>query len=229
MTAPQRRGPRHLTVQGWQFLVLSVMGVVVLIAGITVAVLLNRTDAVSGELIGKIQPSRVAAYQMQAALRDQETAVRGYVIAADPRFLEPYFAGRRTEQQASAELRQLEQDRPDLLDDLDAIHADAQRTLAAGHTDAGVVIGGGLLGLEAANALRSFGVTAHVVEMAPRLMAQQLDEAGGALLGRMVTELGITVHSGVGTESIKPAGRSSRKRLMRDGSGPSARSCTITG
>ena len=39
------------------------------------------------------------------------------------------------------------------LDDLDAIHADAQRTLAAGHTDAGVVIGGGLLGLEAANAL----------------------------------------------------------------------------
>ena len=121
MTDPQRRGPRHLTVQGWQFLVLSVMGVVVLIAGITVAVLLNRTDAVSGELIGKIQPSRVAAYQMQAALRDQETAVRGYVIAADPRFLEPYFAGRRTEQQASAELRQLEQDRPDLLDDLDAI------------------------------------------------------------------------------------------------------------
>ncbi|MDY6997524.1 MAG: CHASE3 domain-containing protein [Actinomycetota bacterium] len=97
------------------------MGVVVLIGGITVAVLLNRTDAVSGELIGKIQPSRVAAYQLQAALRDQETAVRGYVIAADPRFLEPYFEGRRTEQQASVEIRLLEQDRPDLLDDLDAI------------------------------------------------------------------------------------------------------------
>ena len=64
----------------------------------------------------------------------------------------------------------------------------------------GVVIGGGLLGLEAANALRTFGLHAHVVEMAPRLMAQQLDEAGGALLGRMVSDLGIDVHVGVGTD-----------------------------
>ena len=56
------------------------------------------------------------------------------------------------------------------------------------------MIGGGLLGLEAANALRSFGLRTHVVEMAPRLMAQQLDEAGGALLGRMIGELGIAVH-----------------------------------
>ena len=43
----------------------------------------DRTDAVSRELIDDIQPARVAAYQLQAALRDQETAVRGYVIAAD--------------------------------------------------------------------------------------------------------------------------------------------------
>ena len=64
-----------------------------------------------------------------------------------------------------------------------------------------MVIGGGLLGLEAANALRTFGLHAHVVEMAPRLMAQQLDEAGGALLGRMITDLGIAVHVGVGTEA----------------------------
>ncbi|MBX7447740.1 nitrite reductase large subunit NirB [Mycolicibacterium sp. 3033] len=102
------------------------------------------------------------------------------------------------------------------LDDLDAIHADAQRTLASGHTDAGVVIGGGLLGLEAANALRSFGVTAHVVEMAPRLMAQQLDEAGGALLGRMIGDLGIAVHTGVSTESIAPAQRNRPLRRSAD-------------
>ena len=49
-------------------------------------------------------------------------------------------------------------------------------------TGAGVVIGGGLLGLEAANALRQFGLQTHVVEMMPRLMAQQIDEGGGALL-----------------------------------------------
>ena len=93
------------------------------------------------------------------------------------------------------------------LDDLDAIRADAERAQRATQTPVGVVIGGGLLGLEAANALRSFGLHAHVVEMAPRLMAQQLDEAGGALLSRMIGDLGITVHTGVGTEAIQPAQR----------------------
>lgn len=86
------------------------------------------------------------------------------------------------------------------LDDLDAIRADAVR---AGDGAAGVVIGGGLLGLEAANALRQFGMTPHVVERSPRLMAQQLDEAGGALLNRMVGELGIVVHVDVGTDAIE--------------------------
>jgi len=101
------------------------------------------------------------------------------------------------------------------LDDLDAIRTSAQRTAAAG-APVGVVIGGGLLGLEAANALRSFGLHAHVVEMAPRLMAQQLDEAGGALLGRMIGDLGITVHTGVGTASIAPAQRNRPVRGSAD-------------
>ena len=89
------------------------------------------------------------------------------------------------------------------LDDLDAIRADAQRTLHDGHTDSGVVVGGGLLGLEAANALRQFGLRTHVIEMMPRLMAQQVDEAGGALLGKMIAELGIAVHAGTATDSIE--------------------------
>ncbi|BBW99229.1 nitrite reductase large subunit [Mycolicibacterium moriokaense] len=101
------------------------------------------------------------------------------------------------------------------LDDLDAIRASAQRAVDGG-TPVGVVIGGGLLGLEAANALRSFGLQAHVVEMAPRLMAQQLDEAGGALLGRMIGDLGITVHTGVGTENIAPAQRNRPVRRSAD-------------
>ncbi|WP_458318758.1 nitrite reductase large subunit NirB [Mycolicibacterium brisbanense] len=87
------------------------------------------------------------------------------------------------------------------LDDLDAIRAAAQR--AADNGLAGVVIGGGLLGLEAANALRQFGLPAHIVERASRLMNQQLDEAGGALLVRMVGELGIAVHIDVGTDAIE--------------------------
>jgi nitrite reductase (NADH) large subunit len=66
----------------------------------------------------------------------------------------------------------------------------------------GVVIGGGLLGLEAANALRLLGLAPHVVELAPHLMAVQVDEGGGALLGRLVTDLGVTVHCGSATVRV---------------------------
>ena len=86
------------------------------------------------------------------------------------------------------------------LDDLDAIRKDATR---AGHGAIGVVVGGGLLGLEAANALRQFGVTPHVVERSSHLMSRQLDEAGGALLNRMIGSLGIVVHLQAGTVSVE--------------------------
>jgi nitrite reductase (NADH) large subunit len=100
------------------------------------------------------------------------------------------------------------------LDDLDAIRADAIR---AGDGVAGVVVGGGLLGLEAANALRQFGLTPHIIERSPRLMSQQLDEAGGALLTRMVGALGITVHLNAETDSIESADDGVRVNLA-DGS-----------
>jgi nitrite reductase (NADH) large subunit len=105
------------------------------------------------------------------------------------------------------------------LDDLDGIRAGAERL--RGHDSAGVVIGGGLLGLEAANALRQFGLQTHVVEMMPRLMAQQIDEGGGALLAGIVTDLGISVHVGTGTESIeaveRPDGSASARVRLTDG------------
>ncbi|MEV4759831.1 nitrite reductase large subunit NirB [Micromonospora sp. NPDC049559] len=83
------------------------------------------------------------------------------------------------------------------LDDLAAI-----RDYAAGRRG-GAVIGGGLLGLEAANALRLLGLDTHVVEFAPRLMPVQIDEAGGAMLRRYVEELGVTAHLGVATSAIR--------------------------
>ncbi|MFC0451617.1 nitrite reductase large subunit NirB [Rhodococcus jostii] len=85
------------------------------------------------------------------------------------------------------------------LDDLDGIRKCAD---AAGPGAVGVVVGGGLLGLEAANALKLMGMTPHVVEFAPRLMPLQVDEGGGALLANLVTDLGLTVHTGVGTAGI---------------------------
>jgi signal transduction histidine kinase len=101
------------------------MGVLVLAGAIAGAVLLHRNDEVSRELRDDIQPSRVAAYQLQAALRDQETAVRGYVIGADQQFLTPYYDGQRAEQAAADEIRQRVGDRPQLIADLDTIEAAA--------------------------------------------------------------------------------------------------------
>ncbi|MFE7225311.1 nitrite reductase large subunit NirB [Nocardioides sp. NPDC057577] len=85
------------------------------------------------------------------------------------------------------------------IEDLEAIR-EAARTATAG-----AVIGGGLLGLEAANALHQLGVKTHVVEMNPRLMSVQIDEAGGRVLGRHISDLGLTVHTGVMTESALPS------------------------
>ncbi|MBA3846072.1 MAG: nitrite reductase large subunit, partial [Planctomycetes bacterium] len=80
--------------------------------------------------------------------------------------------------------------------DLDSI-----RSYATGRK-VGVVIGGGLLGLEAANALKSLGLTTHVVEFAPRLMGVQVDDGGGAILKRKIEKLGVGVHLGKSTKEI---------------------------
>lgn len=91
-------------------------------------------------------------------------------------------------------------------DDLDAICAaaeHAQHTTAPGRR-CGVVVGGGLLGLEAAHALRRLGLSPHVVELAPRLMPVQVDEGGAAVLRRHVEQLGVAVRTGTSVESIGP-------------------------
>ena len=99
------------------------------------------------------------------------------------------------------------------LEDLDAIRA------AAEGARVGVVIGGGLLGLEAANALEHLGLAVHVVEFAPRLMALQIDETGGALLRARIEALGVTVHTARSTTEIVP-GEDGRVAALRfsDGS-----------
>ncbi|MEV1065425.1 nitrite reductase large subunit NirB [Streptomyces sp. NPDC050263] len=66
----------------------------------------------------------------------------------------------------------------------------------------GAVVGGGLLGLEAAGALKGLGLTSHIVEFAPRLMPVQVDAGGGAALLRTIEDMGLSVHTGVGTQEI---------------------------
>ncbi|MDU7100746.1 MAG: nitrite reductase large subunit NirB, partial [Enterobacter sp.] len=69
----------------------------------------------------------------------------------------------------------------------------------------GVVIGGGLLGLEAANALKQLGLETHVVEFAPNLMAVQLDNDGAAMLRKKIEALGVGVHTSKATTEIAAA------------------------
>ncbi|KIG03608.1 nitrite reductase large subunit NirB [Caballeronia concitans] len=82
------------------------------------------------------------------------------------------------------------------IEDLEAMQAFGARAKT------GTVVGGGLLGLEAAKALRDMGLVTHVVEFAPRLMAVQVDEGGGRVLRSKIEELGVTVHVNRNTLAI---------------------------
>ncbi|MEV7415735.1 nitrite reductase large subunit NirB [Streptomyces sp. NPDC089919] len=79
----------------------------------------------------------------------------------------------------------------------------ARLTDYAGRARTGVVIGGGLLGLEAAGALRTLGLTTHVVEFAPRLMPLQVDDGGAAALRATIESMGVAVHTGVGAGRVE--------------------------
>jgi nitrite reductase (NADH) large subunit len=98
------------------------------------------------------------------------------------------------------------------IEDLEAIRA------AAGGARVGTVIGGGLLGLEAAKALHDLGLETHVVEFAPRLMAVQLDDSGGRLLRRKIEALGVSVHVSKQTKEIVNGVERRHRLKFADGS-----------
>jgi nitrite reductase (NADH) large subunit len=97
------------------------------------------------------------------------------------------------------------------IDDLDSIRT------SASVSKVGVVVGGGLLGLEAAKALKDLGLETHVVEFAPQLMAVQLDERGGALLKSKIESLGVRVHTGKATQRIEDGDSCRHKMVFADG------------
>ncbi len=94
------------------------------------------------------------------------------------------------------------------IEDLKAIEACAKKSKV------GVVVGGGLLGLEAAGALKALGVETHVVEFAPKLMAEQLDQAGGEQLRQKIESMGVNVHTSKNTLEIAAEGTNARN-VMR--------------
>jgi nitrite reductase (NADH) large subunit len=98
------------------------------------------------------------------------------------------------------------------IEDLEAMLECGQRARS------GVVVGGGLLGLECAKALRDMKLAAHVVEFAPRLMAVQVDEPGARMLRSKIEELGVTVHTQKNTLAIVDGEQAMHRMQFADGS-----------
>ena len=97
------------------------------------------------------------------------------------------------------------------IEDLDAIMSYAKKIKQNGATEA-AVLGGGLLGLEAAKAVRDLGLNPHVVEFAPRLMPRQLDKGASDMLQSKIEELNIGIHLNKATQYIE--GENSIKGMM---------------
>jgi nitrite reductase (NADH) large subunit len=97
------------------------------------------------------------------------------------------------------------------IEDLEGMSAYAK------NSKVGVVIGGGLLGLECANALKNMGLQTHVVEFAPRLMPVQVDEVGGEILKDQIEALGVKVHVSKSTTEIVSENGKVHKMLFADG------------
>lgn len=97
------------------------------------------------------------------------------------------------------------------IDDLELIRAYAAKAKT------GTVIGGGLLGLEAAKALLDLGIRdTHVVEFAPRLMPRQIDAEGAGMLQQKLSSLGLTIHTHTNTAEIMGEGAVSALRFAND-------------
>lgn len=98
------------------------------------------------------------------------------------------------------------------IEDLDKMKASGAKSKV------GVVVGGGLLGLECAKALRDMGLDTHVVEFAPRLMAVQVDDGGGRILRSKIEDLGVHVHTSHSTVKIVDGAEHRHRMVFEDGS-----------
>jgi len=98
------------------------------------------------------------------------------------------------------------------IDDLEAMKASAKTSKV------GVVVGGGLLGLEAAKAIKDLGLETHVVEFAPRLMAVQIDDGAGKVLKTKISNLGVGIHLSKNTSEIVDGENHRHRMNFADGS-----------
>ena len=142
---PPARLWHRWSTQRWFASVLIAMVVLVLAGTAVGAAILAHTAAVSNRLSDRISPARTAVVELTAALVDQETGVRGYLLSGDERFLEPYTRGVADERTLLAGIRQLLAGEPVALADLARVEEQARdwRTTVADPLDRDRRRGGG--------------------------------------------------------------------------------------
>lgn len=94
---------------------------------------------------------------------------------------------------------------------------DTQRMMGLGKGNKCVVIGGGLLGLEAAAGMAARGVDVTVIHIMPHLMERQLDEAAGYLLRKALVDKNITVKCSANSKEILGENGKVKALLLDDG------------
>jgi nitrite reductase (NADH) large subunit len=92
-----------------------------------------------------------------------------------------------------------------------------QITAAAKNAKVGAVVGGGLLGLEAAKALKDLGLKTNVIQFSPRLMSAQLDDGGAKLLADKIEALDVSVLTSKNTIQIVDGEQCKNKMVFADG------------
>ena len=93
------------------------------------------------------------------------------------------------------------------IEDLEGTLAYAEKIKSTIKKPKAAILGGGLLGLEAAKAVMDMGMEPHVVEFAPKLMPRQLDQRSSKVLQVKLESMGINIHLGKATNKILGDGR----------------------
>ncbi|GAA1187381.1 CHASE3 domain-containing protein [Streptomyces hebeiensis] len=124
---PGRFARSRLSVQGWVRLILALLVLVVCGCALVAGAFMVRANDRTDDLVDRIQPARSGAFQLQRALLDQETGVRGYALTANPSFLAPYDQGRAEERRFVRGMRAVVAEDSVLATDLDRIVRAAER------------------------------------------------------------------------------------------------------
>ncbi|WUT00634.1 CHASE3 domain-containing protein [Streptomyces sp. NBC_00708] len=115
----------RLSVQNWVHLILGAFVLVVCGCVVAGGLVLARISDRTTELVDRVQPARSASFQLQNALLNQETGVRGFALTGDTSFLEPFAEGKKEEKERLARARAAIGDGQPYNRDLDRIAAAA--------------------------------------------------------------------------------------------------------